>query len=329
MSETQDSTQQKNLSLWSQLEATDPAFVRSFNGSDGFHGSGITPIYLVKKATACFGPVGIGWGYDIVHEEYVKGAPLGFDGAGNMYGHVLSHTIRLKFWYVNPNNKQERGEVEQFGGTIFVGQGQHGIYTDEDAPKKSLTDALGKCMSLVGISADVYMGLFDDHKYVAAMEQRFKDKSKTGTPFLTSVRPDAVQHVPDDTAPKATSVANVTSRTTVSSNDADTGGKAQDPAAWIKRVETFTDDGQLAHAHKEAGKFFKGESLLKVRTAIEIRQFSVWLAKVPLVSKSNLPKLREKAPTVFSGEKLGLIIDALDAREASFAAMKPVGAAAA
>jgi hypothetical protein len=37
---------------------------------------------------------------------------------------------------------------------------------DDEAPKKAMTDALTKAMSHLGMSADIFLGKFDDNKYV-------------------------------------------------------------------------------------------------------------------------------------------------------------------
>lgn len=319
MSETKDSTGiDANLRLWSQVEQTHPDFVRGFSGSDGFNGTGINPTYLVWKATQMFGPVGIGWGYDIVKEEYVKGAPLGFDADGNMYGTVLIHIVQLKFWFKMQDGT--KGEVTHFGGTTFIGKGEYGIFTDEDAPKKSVTDALGKCMSMAGFSADVYMGRYDDQKYVAAMQEQFKNKSKTGTPTLTPERPVQPNHAPAKTSAEAGS-GTLTAQTTDTPHD---------PNSWIARILKLSDDGQLDHARKEAGKYLKGDDLKKVRATVDERQFTVWLSRIPVLSKGNLQKQRDKAAQTFTDpEKLEKINAALDAREATFAALTSAGAAAA
>ena len=63
------------------------------------------------------------------------------------------HILKIKFWYVWQG---QRGEIEHFGQTTFVGKNKNGYYTDEEAPKKSLTDAISKCISLLGFAADVH-----------------------------------------------------------------------------------------------------------------------------------------------------------------------------
>ena len=44
---------------------------------------------------------------------------------------------------------------------------------DDEAPKKALTDAMTKAFSHLGVSADVFLGMFDNSKYVAAMKEKF------------------------------------------------------------------------------------------------------------------------------------------------------------
>jgi hypothetical protein len=313
MSDQSEAFSAKNLTLWDRVAVTDPDFTKSFSSMDGFNGTAVSPIYNVRKATHAFGPVGIGWGYEIVDERYINGVPLGFDSEGNMWGHVIIHVLRLKLWYMIDG---KRGEVTHFGQTTFVGKGEHGLYTDEDAPKKSLTDALGKCLSMLGFSADVYLGHYDDSKYVAALQEKFKDKSKTGTPPLTAQRLDASPA--DGPASKFTS-----------STGGNNPGKTSDPAAWIERVRSFHDDGHIEHARKEVPKYLKGDDLKRVREEIDRHQLATWLTRIPLLSRANLPSFREKAQDKFKDEALNSVLKAIDDREATFAALKPVATAAA
>jgi hypothetical protein len=85
-------------------------------------------------------------------------------------GHEVIHVLRVKLWYVYQG---KRGEVIHFGQTPFVGRNKNGFFTDEEAPKKSMTDAMSKCLSLIGFSADVHLGLYDDNKYVADLRKEF------------------------------------------------------------------------------------------------------------------------------------------------------------
>lgn len=45
--------------------------------------------------------------------------------------------------------------------------------TDDDFAKKLETDMITKALSRLGFNADVFMGKFDDNKYVAKMKEKF------------------------------------------------------------------------------------------------------------------------------------------------------------
>jgi len=157
-----------SMELWNAVAVTNPNFVKSFTRSGGFSGTAINATYQAQKATETFGPCGIGWGIDILEERYQDGAPLNHDGA--VIGNEVIHVLRAKLWYVHQG---KRGEVIHFGQTTFVGHNKNGFFTDEEAPKKSMTDAMSKCLSLIGFSADVHLGLYDDNKYVADLRKEF------------------------------------------------------------------------------------------------------------------------------------------------------------
>jgi len=160
-----------NLEIWSRVEKTNPQYTRPFTRPRGHRGTAINAEYLAKRATEVFGPLGIGWGVDILDEQVMEGAPILLNG--EVIGHELIHKVRVRLWY---KWKGETGDVHQFGQTIFVGRDRNGLYTDEDAPKKSLTDAMVKCLSLLGFSADVYLGLYDDNKYVTDLRREFEQE---------------------------------------------------------------------------------------------------------------------------------------------------------
>lgn len=160
-----------NMAIWDMVEMTDPEATKTFNRGGGFKGTAINATYLTKKATEVFGPMGIRWGVDIVDESLMEGAIL--DEIGNR---EIIHKVRIKLWYYAPDDKEcaHRGEVTHFGQTAFVGRNKYGLFTDEEAPKKSLTDAMTKALSMLGFSADVHLGLFDDNKYVNMAGERFR-----------------------------------------------------------------------------------------------------------------------------------------------------------
>jgi hypothetical protein len=158
-----------NLTLWDSVRTPDPARTKSFTRGGGFKGTATNATYLAQMATEKFGPCGIGWGFNIISEDIRDGAPL--EG-----GFERVHVARVKLWYVWEG---QRGEVEHIGQTTFCGKNKYGWFTDEEAPKKSVTDAFTKCLSLVGFAADIHLGLFDDNKYVTEAKRVHAGKRTT------------------------------------------------------------------------------------------------------------------------------------------------------
>lgn len=161
----------ENLNIWDAVQATDPKYTKAFNRGGGFKGTATNATYLAKKATEQFGPCGLGWGVNVVNEQLITGAPHMSEGV--VIANDIIHKLHVKFWYVRDGM---RGEIEQFGQTQMVGKNKNGFYTDEEAPKKSMTDAMSKCLSLLGFSADIHLGLYDDNKYVSEIREKFTDR---------------------------------------------------------------------------------------------------------------------------------------------------------
>jgi len=156
-----------NLRLWFDLEATDPAYTKPITGK-AFKGTALNGEYVMKRLTEAFGPVGLGWGYVPTFEDvhFPSGKSLNFCTLAFWYypngckGIVCSEDFPLK-------TIGARAEFTQVGGTELAGNRKSGdSYADDEARKKSITDALLKAASHIGIGADIHLGMFDDSKYV-------------------------------------------------------------------------------------------------------------------------------------------------------------------
>lgn len=154
---TQDNS---HLAIWQQVEKTPTTSVKPAN-VNGQNITAIDTIHMVKLATKVFGPAGIGWGYRIDVDRFDQGAPVLLKET--VIGHEQTHTCQLTLWY---EWEGKRGEVTHFGHTRAVYMTSKGKFiTDNEAPKKSVTDAMKKCLSQLGFAADIYTGLFDDVGY--------------------------------------------------------------------------------------------------------------------------------------------------------------------
>lgn len=136
-----------NMRIWDAVSKTNPANTKTVNQRGGF--TAINANSQIMEATRQFGPIGIGWGY-------VNGAPV-FEG-----GLVI---VPVTVWHTDRSNTF--GPV--YGCEELAPKGR----VDSDAPKKAGTDGLTKCLSQLGFNADVFLGLYDDQKYVEQVKAEF------------------------------------------------------------------------------------------------------------------------------------------------------------
>lgn len=163
-----------NTRIWEKICETDPNRTKNFN--KGYRGTAINPTYIYEKLTGCFGPCGIGWGFKIIKDEYKEG-----------HEGEISHSTTVELWYKNGDVKSD--PIPGIGGTQYVFQDKNGWHTDEDASKKSLTDALTKAAQLIGMSADIFSGLYEDCKYVAELRKKYNQEETEPPSADTSETP--------------------------------------------------------------------------------------------------------------------------------------------
>lgn len=158
-----------NMRIWEKVDKTDTRYTKDAKVG-GQQITSLNGTAMIMKATEIFGPVGIGFGWTVLEERFDKGAEI-FVGEGDKratLGFELNHTVKIRFWIKQDG---ERGEFEQYGCTPYLYKSKYGTTTDGEAPKKSLTDAIKKSLSMLGFSADVFLGLFDDRDYVQQRQE--------------------------------------------------------------------------------------------------------------------------------------------------------------
>ena len=125
------------------------------------------------NATEQFGSYGEKWGFKHIEFDYsITNTPI---------------TLEVVDW-----NTKEKEEIKSilglvaFKATFFFPNGEFEITNsikiftdnkhskiDDNFAKKLETDALTKALSKLGFNADIFMGKFDDVRYVAEMEKEF------------------------------------------------------------------------------------------------------------------------------------------------------------
>lgn len=174
-----------NMEIWDQVSRTDPDYTKTVEFGRKF--TAIDAHSQIMAATQMFGPIGEGWGYNTIYgfQDVAKGLIVWCD---------------LTFWWGNTGKEWEGNKgpkhINSFGPIRGCARVQTGDKTaDTDAPKKACTDALTKSLSQLGFNADVFLGQFDDNKYVtelkkdkaANVEKEAEEYSAKRNNFITAV----------------------------------------------------------------------------------------------------------------------------------------------
>lgn len=149
----------RNTALWDQAAQTDPAHTKPVGfGARKF--TAIDPMYQVRRITELLGQAGERWGFEVARVEFLP----------------TDHVAILVRFHVGPKDGTERPPIEQFGqASLYIDNAK--TKPDADAMKKAMTDGLTKCFSYIGLNADVWLGQFDDNKYVEEMREQHANKA--------------------------------------------------------------------------------------------------------------------------------------------------------
>jgi hypothetical protein len=158
-----------NLELWNKVEKTNPKYTKKAK-IGGHEITSISPQYQILQVTEQFGVYGETWGFKNI---------------------VLNYDL------------VEKCNLVVFKGTFFFPKGEFEIINsiklymnnaltmvDDNFAKKVETDALTKAISKLGFNADIFMGKFDDVRYVEEMRKEFEPK--VAVPTLTEAQFDKV-----------------------------------------------------------------------------------------------------------------------------------------
>lgn len=141
-----------NMKLWDLVSATDPKFTKKANVK-GNNITSIKPQYQIMKATEQFGVYGVKWGFKSISLDY----SLIDNGLVVFFG---------VFFFPS-------GEFPIIN-TISIFKDNAKTKVDDDFAKKVETDALTKALSKLGFNADIFMGYYDDVRYISDVTEKFK-----------------------------------------------------------------------------------------------------------------------------------------------------------
>jgi len=112
----------------------------------------VNPQWRMEAMTDIFGPVGIGWRYEII-DLWTVPTPD---------GEVVAFS-RVSVWYKDGDSWSEA--VPGIGGSMLIAKEKSGLYVSDEAYKMATTDALSVAFKALGIASEIYRGHFDGSKY--------------------------------------------------------------------------------------------------------------------------------------------------------------------
>ncbi|MGD1455332.1 hypothetical protein [Vibrio harveyi] len=155
-------SENQNMKIWNAAFKTDLDYTKQ-NGDR----LSINSQYRQMKATEIFGARGKGWGVIVKREWNEDGMPIFVNGS-HIGVNESVHNIEIELWYIDPETGERHtipdvyGETERWYWSYNYGR----LIKNSDVRKKSLTDATGKALSMLGICGDVYMGEYDDERII-------------------------------------------------------------------------------------------------------------------------------------------------------------------
>ena len=153
-----EKTMSNNLELWNKVEKTNPKYTKKAKIS-GHEITAIAPQYQIMQVTEQFGVYGQTWGFKNITLDY---------SLADKFNLVVFKGV---FFF-------PKGEFEIINSCKMY-MDRNCTMVDDNFAKKIETDALTKAISKLGFNADIFMGKFDDVRYVEEMKQEFKEPNPT------------------------------------------------------------------------------------------------------------------------------------------------------
>lgn len=144
--------EKNNLELWNKVEVTDPNYTKKANVK-GNNITSIAPQFQLKNATEQFGVYGVTWGFRNMNIDYTL-------------SNIGMVSFKATFFF-------PKGEFEIINSA--------GLYRDnamtkidDNFAKKLETDTITKALSKLGFNADIFLGKFDDARYLEDVTKQFE-----------------------------------------------------------------------------------------------------------------------------------------------------------
>lgn len=162
----------EKMTIWNTVSGTDPKYTSRVTQRGGF--TAIDAYYQIRQATEMWGPYGSAWGLRNMKRTLVMEMEMAF--------------LDAEFFY--PDG--DKIAAFQIANSIDLkSRSKSGDKWDDEFVKKLETNTISKSLSRLGFGADVFMGLFDDARYVLEQNQKFGNPQPEAPkmPGLSSIPP--------------------------------------------------------------------------------------------------------------------------------------------
>lgn len=163
-----------NLKLWNKVEKTNPKYTKKAKvGGNSI--TAISPQFQILNATEQFGSYGKTWGFRSIKLDYsITNTPIilsvtDWNTKKTTEVNSILGLVGFKATFFYPD-----GEFEITNSIKIFTDNKHSKIDDNYA-KKIETDALTKALSKLGFNADIFLGKFDDVRYLQDVTKEFNE----------------------------------------------------------------------------------------------------------------------------------------------------------
>lgn len=149
-----------NLELWEKVAATDPKYTKLVEYGKRKYTT-INAQFQIRNATEQFGTYGKGFGIESTTYEHLP-----------LRDRVLLICHATFFYKIG----DEKFSFPISSSIILLDIDKYDKFIiDDEAYKKIETDITTKALSKLGFNADVFLGQYDDNRYVNSMKEKFAE----------------------------------------------------------------------------------------------------------------------------------------------------------
>lgn len=137
-----------NMKIWNAVKTPPQSALKEIKGGRLKGMTDISPQWRMMVLTEQFGPVGIGWTYEITR-QWTEPGP-----------HEQTAAFTNILLYICVAGEWSRG-IPGTGGSMLTVKESAGLHFSDEAFKMSTTDAISVAAKALGVGSDVYMGQLD------------------------------------------------------------------------------------------------------------------------------------------------------------------------